>query len=90
MTAIMTLLDELQRRGFTPDDGDTLNFQCFDLCVGAQRKVRIAVDDTEVIVYMLDRFGIVLWHVRLLDTAPASIITTVIDLAIANAATGCE
>ena len=86
----MSLLDDLQKRGFTPDDGDTLNFDCFDLHVGTQRRVRVAVDDTEVIVMMLDRFGVVLWHARLLDTTPASIIATVIDLAIANAYASSE
>jgi hypothetical protein len=83
----MNLLDSLQERGFIPDDGGTFNFDCFDLTVGTQRRVRVAVDDTEVIVYMLDRFGVVLWHARLLDTMPGSIIAAVIDLAIASAYT---
>ena len=85
MIAAMRLLEDLQERGFTPDLDAAFNFDCFDLHVGTQRTVRVAVDDTEVIVYMLDRFGVVLWHARLLDTTPGSIITTVIDLAIANA-----
>jgi len=86
----LNLLDGLQERGFTPDLDAAFNFDCFDLHVGTQRKVRVAVDDTEVIVYMLDRFGVVLWHARLLDTTPASIIATVIDLAIANAYAASE
>ena len=88
----MSLLADLQERGFTPDDGDTLNFDCFDLHIGTptRRRVRVAVDNTEVIVYMLDRFGVVLWHARLLDTAPANIIAAVIDLAIANAYTATD
>ena len=84
-----TLLDALQSRGFIPHpDGDW-----FDLPIGGSRtwlpdaKVRVAVDDGTVTVYVLDGNGVHLWDVTLSDNTPPNVTTTVIDLAIARAVT---
>ena len=82
MTA-MALLDELRRRGFTPDE-DGENW--FDLRSG-RRTVRVALDDNEVIVYVMSDYATD-WQVTCSGGTPPAVTAAVIDLAIAHAGDG--
>lgn len=88
MDPTVRILGELQRRSFTPnEDGDW-----FDLPVGGSGQppgiVRVDLDDGMVIVYVLAANMVHLWDAKLSDGTPLSVITTVIDLAIARAYAG--
>ena len=90
-TATMTLLGELQRRGFTPHDSGE---DWFDLPLGGsgvlsmpRAKVRAELDDGDVRVYVFTGNGILLWDARLSHNAPLNVVTAVVDLAIAYAVT---
>lgn len=82
------LLDELRERGFIPNEGDAdwfdFNFRDSTLAV-PRAKVRVALDDNTVIVYVMTGNGVLLWVVRLSDGTPLSIIASVIDQAIGRA-----
>jgi hypothetical protein len=79
------LLEVLRVRGFEPaDDG------WFDLPVCKHGvlsiphgRVRVVLDDGDVIVYVLTGNGAPLWEARL-RFAPLSVVTTVIDQAVAD------
>jgi hypothetical protein len=83
MIGSMQLLDELRDRGFTPDP----NGEWFDLAVQPWRKVRVELDDNVVIVRVMTGDTAPLWDVKLSEGTPASIVASVIDLAIARAFT---
>jgi hypothetical protein len=90
MTGSMQLLDELQKRGFTPDDSGA---PWFDLHIGGngtlavpRAKIRAHLDDVMINIYIMTGNGVIEWDARL-SHAPMSVITTVIDLAIASAYT---
>lgn len=91
MTATMTLLDELRRRGFTPHESGN---DWFELNIGSEgvlsvprAKVRAEFDDNTTLIYVLTGNGVLLWDVRLSDNTPPGVAATVIDLAIAHAVT---
>jgi hypothetical protein len=84
------ILDALEARGFMPDEGGAW----FDLPVGGhgalsvpRAMVRVELDDTDVIVYVMTGNRIPLWSARM-SAAPGAVVVTVVDLAIAQAATG--
>ena len=82
----MRLSDALRERGFTPrEDGEPW----FDRTLGPHRGgrvVRVVIDDTEVTVHALSGNGVSFWQVTMSDGTPLHVVTTVIDLTIAEAA----
>ena len=85
MTGSMALLEELQRRGFTPDEGGE---DWFDLDI-SRRTVRVALDDNQVTVYVMSDYATD-WQVTCSDNNPLNVTLAVIDLAIAHAATASK
>jgi hypothetical protein len=74
------LLDELQRRGYYPSDaGDW-----FDLH-GDAGMLRVAPDDTDIVVYMFDRHMVNLWAVRL-SSVPGDMLAGALNIAEASLA----
>lgn len=96
MVGPITVLHELQRRGFTPDDEGR---DWADLPIGGAIRggggilsvprylVRVQDDDGLTIVYVMTGNGVLLWDVKLSGNTPLNIITAVIDLAIAHVVT---
>ena len=85
----MRLLDELRVRGFTPDeDGVRFDFTLRDSVLSVPRgAVRVALDDDVVVVYVMTGNGVLLWDARLSDGVPLTVITGVVDQAIAHVVT---
>jgi hypothetical protein len=82
---MIRLLDELQERGFVPRDGeDWFDFTVRDGVLSVPYgRVRVVLDDGDVVVYVLTGNGAPLWDARLRG-APLSVVASVIDQAIAH------
>ena len=81
-TTSVSLLNELQERGFTPDENGE---SWYDLHVLPYRRIRVELDDNTTIVHMLTGNSAGIWDVRFSDGTPVSVVASVIDLAIARA-----
>ena len=79
---VVGLLEELRVRDFTPGDSG----EWFDLAAGCSRVVRVVVDDGQVTVHVLSGNGVSFWQVSLSDGTPLSVVTAVIDQAVAHVA----
>jgi hypothetical protein len=80
------LLEELRVRGFTPDDGGGwFDFTVRDGVLSVpDGRVRVALDDNVVVVYVMTGNGVLLWDARLSDGTPLNVVTSVIGQAIAH------
>jgi hypothetical protein len=78
------LLEALRVRGFEPDSNGWLDFTVRDGVLSVPHgRVRVVLDDTDVVVYVLTGNGVLLWDVRLRG-APLSVVASVVDQAIAH------
>ena len=91
MVGPITVLHELQRRGFFPDpegrDWATLHIGKDGVLSVPRGMVRAEWDDSVITVYAMTGNAVVLWDVRLSGNTPLNVITAVIDLAIAHVVT---
>lgn len=82
------ILDGLEKRGFEVIDA-FWPADCFEFMVKKsaldmpQGIVRVLVDDTAINVYVFNGNGIELWKVAVTETAPPSVVLSVVDQAIA-------
>jgi hypothetical protein len=69
MTNSMAILDTLRHEGFTPDEDGAI----FDLFCGSNphdRMVRVVMDDTDVVVYLMTGNEVEISRIRLTGTSP--------------------
>jgi hypothetical protein len=78
------LLEALRVCGFEPDDSGWFGFTVRDGVLSVPHgMVRVVLDDNVTLVYVLTGNGVPLWDVRLSDGTPLSVVTGVVDQAIA-------
>jgi hypothetical protein len=74
-----SLLEELQRRGYTPQGNDW-----FDYTTPAGT-IRVVPDDTDIVIHMFDQRMVNLWTVRL-SSPPADVMVGALNIAQASLA----
>ena len=79
------LLEALRVRGFIPTDDGWLDFTVADGALFVPHgRVRVVLDDNVTVIYVLTGNGVLLWDVKLSKSTPLSVVTCVIDQAIAH------